>query len=317
MKVNYKGRDVNLPEFLIVGALKSGTTSLHYYLKQHPEIFMPSQKELRYFGFSEVPSHPEGNKRLRMLSHICRLDDYINHFKEAKNGHVIGEACPFYLYIYNDTIRDIKRVYNGNYKELKIIIILRNPADRAWSQFWMIRREGMEHRENFNEIFKKDADNRGLIINWLMNDTIDYIGNGMYYEKVRSFMEEFPHVKIFLYEDLCANAPKVVKELYRFLGVDEGFIPNVEERYNISGDVVRLKWLNTLLTRRFHFRESIKSFIPADIRHRIKLSVQSKITERKKMPGNVRKQLIERHYKNDILRLQGLIDRDLSAWLDV
>src|SRR3990167_8952287 len=105
MRVTVRGMGVKLPDFLIVGAAKSGTTSLYYYLKQHPQIFMPRQKELRYFCLAHIP--PIESRKSKLLGPVWSLDGYISHFREAWDSQIMGEACPGYLYAYEDTIRNI------------------------------------------------------------------------------------------------------------------------------------------------------------------------------------------------------------------
>src|SRR3990172_9835933 len=152
MIVDYNGKLTKLPDFFVVGAARSGTTSLHYYLKQHPEIFMPEVKEIKFFRFLNTPIELiRMVKKKRALRLVYKFDDYIGHFEKALDTQMIGEANPGYLYVYKDTIKNIKVVYRENYKNLKIIIILRNPVDRAWSHFMFDRRSGREQIEDFRE----------------------------------------------------------------------------------------------------------------------------------------------------------------------
>lgn len=318
MIVNYTGKKAKLPDFFVVGAARSGTTSLHYYLKQHPDIFMPEVKEIGFFLFLNTPVElirmVEKKRSLRL---VYIFNDYIRHFEKALDTQMIGEANPGYLYTYayKDTIKNIKIVYRENYKNLKIIIILRNPADRAWSHFMLERRDRREPIEDFKEALKPEVynkrleDNKGFPVG-----LCDHIGFGMYYEQVDAYMKEFQDVKIFLYDDLCKDALKVVKEIYSFLGVSAGFTPNIKKRYNISGES-KVKLLNTFVTHNYMMKDFLKSFVSFKMREIITNTIFGKNTQRKEMPEDIRRELIKL-YENDIIKLQKLIKRDLSSWLD-
>ena len=312
MLISYKGKEVKLPDFLIVGAQKSGTTSLHYYLKQHPQIFMPKVKELWFFSFMDAPPEWVRERAQRGLPTIIKLDDYISYFAKASDSQVMGEACPIYLYKYSDTIRNIKRVYREKHKDLKIIIILRNPAERALSHFMMNRRQG-EPLEDLMEAVKLEVIDRRLEENWSLV-YYDYVGFGMYHEQVRAFMEEFPHAKVFLYDEFCVDALKVVREIFAFLGVDKGFTSDVGIRHNVSGDT-RFGLLDRLVHAQYPLKRLLKLFVPHEMRQRLMHKVDEKNIQRKQMPDDIRKELIERYYKDNILKLQKLINRDLSSWL--
>jgi len=316
MIVDYNGKLTKLPYFFVVGAARSGTTSLHYYLKQHPQIFMPERKEIGFFRFLSTSSQLiRMLETTRSLKLVYKFDDYIGHFEKALDTQMIGEANPGYLYAYKDTIKNIKIVYRENYKNLKIIIILRNPVDSAWSHFMLYRRNGKEPIEDFREVItpgvyeKRLNDNKGLPVGFG-----DYIGLGMYYEQVDAYMEEFQDVKIFLYDALCTDALKVVREIYNFLGVSEGFTPNVKKRYNISGES-KIKLLNTFVTHNYMMKDFLKSFIPFRIREIIAHTIFEKNTQSKEMPQDIRRDLI-RFYEDDIIKLQKLVKRDLSSWFN-
>ena len=135
----------NLPNFLVVGAAKSGTSSLHNYLNQHPEIFMPSfrdgvnVKEPQFFVRESVMD--------RLHSGIWNWQDYKDLFFQVKDEKAIGEASVFYLYYFEEAINNIKK-YLGD--QIKIIIILRNPIDRAYSAYQHVSRS-MKEELSFEE----------------------------------------------------------------------------------------------------------------------------------------------------------------------
>lgn len=311
MLIKHNGVDVKLPDFLIVGAAKSGTTSLHYYLKQHPDIFMPNVKELWFYCFMDaLPNYVDPWWKNAIIS---KVDDYLGYFKKAKITQVIGEICPVYLYFYDNTIKSIKKIYGDKYKDVKIIIILRNPAERAWSHFMMHRRDNTEPIEEFKLAIQTETISQRLKGGWVCG--YDYTGFGMYYEQVKAFMEEFNEVKIFLYDEMSKDPQKVVKEIFEFVGVSDCFIPDTGKKYNISGDS-KSKLLTTLIHHRYPLKGFLKSFVPYELRQKIKHAVARRNTQSLTMPIEIRKELVK-SYKDNILKLEKLIGKDLSGWITV
>lgn len=310
MLVKHEGKDVKLPDFLIVGAAKSGTTSLHYYLKQHPQIFMPKVKELWFFSFMDnIPNIRHGHLAKMIVS---KFDQYINYFQDANSSQIIGEACPGYLYTYESTIANIKKTYKEKYKDLKIIIILRNPAERAWSQFMMNRKSGEEPLDDFLEVLKPDIIRKRLNDGWSIG--FDYVGFGMYCEQVRAFIKDFPETRIFLYDEFSWDSLKVVREIFTFIGVDPMFVLDTEKRHNISGKP-RLVSLNRLIYGRYPLKKLLKSVIPYQVRARIRTAVDQRNIQRQEMPIALRSKLID-IYREEIIKLQDLLNKDLSSWLE-
>lgn len=308
MLINHNGNNVKLPDFLIVGAARSGTTSLHYYLKQHPGIFMPKVKELYFFTFMDAP--PNYIHKWWKDDVVSTFDNYITYFESARETHVIGEVCTTYLFHYADTIKNIKRVYGEKYKDLKIIIILRNPAEVAYSMFMMKIRDNQEPIHDFREAIKPDVITERIRNRWAVD--FDYPSIGMYYESVNAFMKEFPNIRIFLYDDFSRDNLDVVKEIFDFLGVDRGFVPNLETRYNISGKS-RFGPINAMVSN-YYLKKFIKGFIPMGILQKLKSRVSKSILEKEDMPTDIRKELMK-YYEDNIVCLQKLINKDLSKWL--
>ena len=123
-----------MPDFLIVGAAKSATSSLHNYLEQHPQIKMASLKESWFFSFYKNP--PEYASPGKLSNLISEPDEYLKLYDGAKNDQILGDACPSYLYTYDDTISNIRQLYSEEaLSNLKIVISLREPVSRAYSQY--------------------------------------------------------------------------------------------------------------------------------------------------------------------------------------
>ncbi|EPZ44556.1 hypothetical protein N007_10785 [Alicyclobacillus acidoterrestris ATCC 49025] len=134
-----------LPNFLVIGAAKAGTTALYRYLSQHPEVFMPSIKEPNYFALAnrEVRFQGPGDDRTNRSS-ITRFADYQALFDEADGYQAVGEASPMYLYTADAANRIHDLIPN-----VKLIVILRDPVERAHSAYLHLRRDEREPLANF------------------------------------------------------------------------------------------------------------------------------------------------------------------------
>jgi len=228
-----------LPNFLVVGAARAGTTSLYYYLKQHPEIFMSRIKEPRFIfaQFTRFPTNGIGDER----SNVVRdLHDYCLLFKESSGENAIGEASPDNLYPYKDAIPTIKRFLG----DPKIVIMLRNPTERAFSAYMFLvrdRREFLSFEEALDQEDKRIREGWAPI--WF------YRKAGFYYDSVKAYSRDFSNVKACLFDDLEKDPSSLVQELYGFLGVDPAFVPNTSTRYNVSGNP-KSRMLNDFFIKR-------------------------------------------------------------------
>lgn len=301
---------LKLPNFFLVGAAKSGTTAVHVYLIQHPEIYMSVLKEPKYLSISanQFPHNGPGDKKVDDRI-IKSRDEYLSLFKDAENEKVIGESSADYLYFYKSVIPSIKTIC----PHPKILIMLRNPVDRAYSAY---RHMLMDERENlsFEKALKSEdarmRENYEFI--WYYKDV------GFYYEQVKHYIDSFGagNVKIVLYEDFVSDPINIMKDIYRFIEVDEGFTPNTAVKYNV-GPAVRNESLEEFLVKYDNpVKKVLRPILLNTIGKRYTEALVNYFNRRNKfsMKPKTRKRLIEL-YRDDILKLEGLIDRDLSGWL--
>lgn len=294
MKTEIEGRALKVPDFFVVGAQKSGTTSLYFYLRQHPDIFMPQIKETDFFSHGGVT-----------------FEEYARLFSDAGEGHALGECSPHYLLFYNETIKNMKR-YVPDWRGLKIIIVLREPVERAFSQHNMRRMLGRETR-GFEEA--AGIDEHGRLVRNPMEPPY-YIGFGLYFSQVKAFMENFKDVGVWLFDDLKADARGIMREMYSFLGVDAGFVPDTEVEYNPSG-IPKLKLLQRLLSKSWSTAFPFLKLVPLPIKAGIinKIMTLNIKGEKAEMRPETREDL-KSIFRDDMLKLQDLIKRDLSGWIE-
>jgi hypothetical protein len=308
MKAEVDGRAVRLPDFLVVGAAKSGTTSLYHYLKQHPGIFMPDIKEPHFFTYGgKKPPH----EHPRDIEAVWDFADYADLFDKVGGGQVLGEASPLYLYRYEASINNIKE-YVPSWQDLRIVIILRDPVERAWSQYRGFRMADLE------DVSFEDALHmvrQRIAGNW--RPDFDYTGFGLYYNQVKAYIDNFSDVKVCLFDDLEADALGLVRDVYRFLGVDYSFAPDVRERHNPSCRA--RSWALYKFLKKPDLVSAVfplVKVIPLEKRVLMVKRLQSLNVDfsKARMKEETRRHL-RALYRKDVLKLQELIGRDLSGWL--
>jgi hypothetical protein len=316
--------EVKLPNLLVVGTQRSGTTSLYHYLRQHPEVFMPSRKEPRFFVSSIYRNIDPGDPYCMSLrrNSIYTLEDYAKLFEDVTTERAIGEASTEYLYYYDTVIPQIKRFLG----DVKIVAILRDPVDRAFSAYTHVLREQFEvlcaekpEVLSFERCLELEEERRRA--NWA---PINFFKDlGFYYKQVKAYVENFSAVKIFLYDDLTREALGLMKDAYDFLEVDPSFVPDVTVRHNISGVPKSLFFhrLVNFLTRSNALMDKAKPMarvmLPKETRARLfedLIALKVKNLAKPEMKPETREYL-KNAYRDDLLRLQDLIDRDLSRWL--
>jgi len=274
---------MSLPNFLVIGPAKCGTTSIHYYLKQHPEVYLPRIKEINFFAYY-------GQKGRYWAK---TLEEYKKYFKDVKNHKAVGEVTPFYFAI-EGSAEKIQKII----PDTKIITILRNPIDRAYSHYNMSLRIGRE---------KRDVSEALTDINSL------YVNVGFYYRHLQKYYKRFKKekIKILFYDQLVNTPVELIKELYQFIGVDTNFIPDLETKH-AAGYLPKSKIVNKIFDNYFT-RFILKPILPARL---LNFGIKIKnINSRKpaKLPPDIRNYLIE-VYKPDMLKLERLANKQLNNW---
>ena len=297
-----------MPSFLVIGAAKSGTTSLYHYLNQHPDVFMSPVKEPNFFALEgERPSFraPGADERINRWS-VTDPDEYRKLYAGASGESALGEASPVYLY----SEKAVGRI-GHHVPDAKLIAILRDPAERAYSGFLHLLLNGRETVEDFGEALALEERRKRENWDWIWH----YKSMGFYHEQLSRYCQAFApeQIKIYLYEDLEGDPAGVVRDAYAFLGVDASFVPKPPARYNATG-IPRSRRLNDLLRKDNPLKAAIKPLLPKKFRRKLLMNMQNKILVKPPFPERERRGLVE-EYREDVLGLQALIGRDLSGWL--
>jgi hypothetical protein len=276
------------PNFLIIGDAKSGSTSLYHYLRQHPDVYMPHMKELRYFAYDDDNPYHVRAKSFPIKTY----DEYLRQFDGVRAEKAVGEASPNYLRC-PGTAKKIKTAF----PDAKIIAILRNHPERLYSAYLMDFRSGRVTRPFDEEVFGRNA---------------AMIKARLYYPDLKAYYDLFPasQIKVLLFDDLKADAGAVARELYRFLGVDDSFKPDLAAKN--EGGVPRSRLLYSALTGS---RKFVKRFVtPPPALKQLGESIERRSLKKSKIDAHSRRKIVE-ICQDDIRKTQDLIGRDLSAWL--
>ena len=294
-----------MPNFLVIGAAKAGTSSLHYYLKQHPQIFMPDLKEPRFFALEDQTLNFRNPDQTINHDSITNLYDYTELFREVSDEVAIGEASPLYLYRKEAAERIKHYIPNA-----KLITVLRNPVERAFSSYAHLRREGYESL-SFEEALK--VEQARIDNNWA--HLWHYTKAGFYSTQLKPFYELFSRKqnKIILFDELCNDVFSSLKEIFFFLEVDPNFCPDLT-RQNVSG-LPKSMIIQKFFSRKNSIRTVIQSVIPHNLRHTVAKQIKQWNVGKKPSLDVGTRAYLKALYRDDILRLQDMIDKDLSAWL--
>jgi hypothetical protein len=211
------------PNFFIVGAAKSGTTSLLQYLRQHPDIFMPADIALK------EPSYYCDTYGVESYAAYLSL-----FFKDATTQKWIGEASTPYL----TSPESARKIYDA-VPDARIIILLRNPVDRAYSLWKWMHAYGYEPIGFFEEALEAEfysrKDNPDFMRKFQKGGSTYYwdflyFHSGLYFDQVKRYVDLFPkkHLAVIIFEEFIERPLQFVRDLYKFLGVDTQFRPEIK-----------------------------------------------------------------------------------------
>ncbi len=280
--------------FLCVGAQKSGTTSLHDILKQHPDVFLPTVKETHFFD----ENYEKG------------LDWYYEtYFSNYQGEKICGECTPEYMFF-----KEVpERLLKAFGPDVKLIFLLRNPVTRAVSHYQMSKKRTFETLP-FEEAIEIEA-SRIQKDNYHRSH-FSYLSRGFYSEQIKRYLDYFPRENMLILrfeEDFVKNRKRTMDEICSFLDID-GSELNVDIKSHV-GKQPRYKWLPKFIYKPNAMKQLI-SFLPYGLRAKIiKVGYNAALKEKNPnlIPPDLSKRLWSR-YKEEIAELETLIGRDLSSW---
>lgn len=286
-------------DFLIIGAEKCGTTWLADMLRQHPDIFIPAVKELFYFNerFFESPELPNYNASQP-------ISWFLQFFAQARVDQIKGEASP--AYIWDRAAAERIAAYDSG---IKLIAVLRNPIDRAMSQYLYYVQRGVFSGVSFEQALQK----RG-----------DILTRGLYAQQLLRYFDLFPaeQIKIMFYDDLRADNGQFLTDAQAFLGVSAMLPDNMNEASNVTGEP-RFVLLNRAISwLRYPLRKYnpplliklLRSSGLARVQERVRLANTRPLDVKPTIAPETRSSLVS-YFRDDVAALQEMTGRDLRHWL--
>ncbi len=286
------------PNFFIVGAPKAGTTSLYHYLDEHPEVFMSPLKETNYFSYEATIKQ----KLYYKEKGISNWNDYQILFENSSDKKAIGEASVSYLFY-----PEVPQLIKSKFPEAKIIIMLRNPVDRAFSHYQMDYKLGYVNDSLEKIIFNK---NRNAVENLFYQQ---FILLGKYFEQVKRYCDTFgaENVLVIFFDDFKNDTVREINRLCRFLGIDESVKLNLDKTHNPFA--TPRNFFFRFIYRFKSFRLLIKNSLPQKLLAGIQQII---LTNKKTPPAGKTISYLRELYKPDIIQLEKLLNRNLSTWYE-
>ena len=307
---------MTLPNFLIIGAARAGTGDIYRALKQHPDIYLSPVSSInpgaepRFFAFEGEKLGYRGPGDGEYYNPMCitNLADYQALFQGVSHETAIGEKSPIYITHSAKSSERIRRYVPG----AKIIAILRHPADRAYSEYLRLVREGRE-RLSFAQALAAETERRQAHWSppWL------YTQRGFYAAQLKDYFEKFERqqIRIYLYEEWTDRPQQFLGDLFGFIGVDRSFTPELNiqrSEANVPGNQLR----DNLLFRPNFIKKYLRLFLPAQLREKLFNAWRKRLMiTPPPLNADIRQQLTTL-YRDDIFELQSLIGRDLTHWLE-
>lgn len=296
---------MTLPTFLIAGVQKAGSTSVWQYLGQHPQVFLPSIKEIEFLSENRPPELIQRRAEwFERWPHLYDFDAYQRLFDGVTDEVAIADGSMNALFHYDQSISRIQKYV----PDIKIFVILRHPVERAFSDYLMHLRDAIG-----------DNPPKPLV---QQSESSFQLRKGLYYEPVKHYQEAFgpEQFKVFLYDDLCRDSTAFMQKVYTFIGVDTSFTPDTSRRNQVAS-VPKNQAVNQLLRKKNPVRDTVAKVLKTVLPTETRQAIRQKLIDLNSQPKNAvtlspeeRQKLVE-YYREDVLKLQDYIGRDLSAWL--
>ena len=291
-----------LPNLLIVGAAKCGTTSLHNYLNQHPDIFMCSPKEPHFLINKEI-----GKQRIH--KGIIDLKDYKSLFCEKDHLKYRGESSVMYLSFPELAIKNIKYYLHD---DVKIIIMLRNPIERAYSGYQHVKRYNMMENLSFEDALDIGEERYHNIKN--LTPASRYLELGNYYNQVKLFKESFGNIHVVIYDDYKTDFNEELNKIFDYLKVVRVTI-NAEQRHMVGGWEWKSVGMKKIMMQQNFLKVFLRFIIPIkSLRQYIRVKLQKSNTKTVEVINPETEKWLKEYYKQDIAKLSVLLNRDLNDW---
>ena len=289
-----------LPNFIVIGAAKAGTTALYWYLAEHPQVFMTPLKETNFFAFGLDPEGKPlyGNPEVYRYP-VQTLADYEKLFAEAGDARAVGEASPIYL----ECPQAAGRI-RGLIPRARIICCLRNPVDRAYSDYQMYLRSSGQRLDPDRDLTPSAA--------WVHPDS-HWMEISRYHEQLQRYFDAFPReqIHVYLFDDFRKKSLDVTQDVYRFLNVDPTIVPDMDTPHNVGGMPSSMLMEGMFTSKAV---AAVKPWIPKGAANWVRRLRTRNMRPAPPLPAELRQQLAS-EFRSDVAATSKLIGRSLDHWL--
>ncbi|NND94109.1 MAG: sulfotransferase [Flavobacteriales bacterium] len=307
-------------DFFVIGVVKGGTTSLYDYLNQHPELYLPPIKEINHFARTDIDESkflPEyatdvsidleryfknGMPEMVHIAHINDPNDYKKLYSPAQAGQKTGDISNSYM-----ICPSAASAIHAHNPSAKIIVILRNPINRAWSQYLMNLRESKTETKDFIEELENDS--RAVNQGWGVNH--QYLELGNYSKQLKLYYDLFSAEQILpiIFEEYVKQPTIALRKICQFIGVSPEFEFDTSGKKN-AASLPRNKTLNSLLVKSGAIKLA-KDLVPRKLRQNLSGVLYSS----KNLPSLATEEIsyLRGYYLSEINGLCSLINRDLTS----
>lgn len=296
-----------MPDFLVIGAARAGTTAIYSYLRQCPDIFMPRIKEPNFFAFEGQQLSCRGPGADYINNSVTRLADYRGLFATAPVAAILGEASPLYLFAEQAAAR-----IRHHAPDARLVVVLRNPVEQAFSHFMFATKQRIEPLADF--VAALHAEDQRIADGW--QPLFGYSTFPRYADQMARFLALFPREQILirLYEEFEGDPATLMQNILAHIGVTSGFRPDMAQKYN-AGGVPKNRAFQDFLMKSNPVTRAIGTIIPQQTRLRLRDRLAALNLKRETgMPPEARAILLDR-LGDQIKALEPMIGRDLSGWL--
>jgi hypothetical protein len=296
-----------VPNFVIAGAARAGTTALSEVVRRHPQAFLTEPKEPHYFAFAgrQVAFTGPGDAQTINRVAVTDEDDYLALYPHEHEYTALGDGSVSTLYYFEHAIPQVRRIN----PDMRVVIILRDPVERAYSSFQYLRVRGFEPETDFRAALEAEPQRRAAGWHHLWH----YVEMGRYAEQVAAFVDAFGRhrVHVLFYDDLQQRPEAVTADLYRFLSLPPLPQPRELPRVNVSGrpKYERVQQAIVWAGQREILRSGLKRVVPFSVRER----VRSAVLARDELDEETRT-LLRPRFEDDNRALAAVLGRPLPAW---
>jgi hypothetical protein len=292
----------NAPNVFIIGFSKCGTTSLHDYFSHHPDIYVPSKKELHYHSYTSLKYLIGGPGDRYIVKDICQNEDeYLSYYKNATATSVKVDISPSYAFFPSS----ISSMLSLAGEEAKIICLVKHPVDKIVSQYTHLLSAGRESLSLLDALNQeKDRKDKNFSDMWL------YRESGNMSCKIKEFKKNFQNVFVVNSEDLYKKGKQTLQKIFDFINVDNSKI----ESYNLSvknfSGVPKSRLISKIFIQPNSFTNALRKVVPQKLGKYVREKINNlNKGEKYKVHAYLYAQL-EKEYFHEIKELNGLIDTD-------